>query len=45
VDLQDVVVNVFVQDEREFYGLDRLYRDVFIDRTEEAGHPAEPGQA
>ncbi|WP_294729612.1 ribosome silencing factor [uncultured Faecalibaculum sp.] len=45
VDLQDVVVNVFVQDEREFYGLDRLYRDVFIDRTEEAGRPAESGQA
>lgn len=44
VDLKDVVVNVFVQDERDFYGLDKLYRDVFIDRTEEADSTSEePG--
>ena len=44
VDLKDVVVNVFVQDERDFYGLDKLYRDVFIDRTEEADSTGEePG--
>ena len=44
VDLKDVVVNVFVQDEQDFYGLDKLYRDVFIDRTEEADSTGEePG--
>jgi ribosome-associated protein len=27
-DLEDVVLHVFVQEERAFYGLDRLYADV-----------------
>lgn len=28
IDLQDVVVNLFVQEERQVYQLDRLYQDV-----------------
>ena len=31
IDLQDVVVHLFVQQEREVYRLDRLYADVPVE--------------
>lgn len=33
VDLGDVVVDVFVAEEREYYGLDKLYRDVLMEKV------------
>lgn len=33
VDLGDVVVDVFVREERDYYGLDKLYRDVLVEKV------------